>query len=134
MPSYFSDTIGPFGRNLPVSARIRAAIRAAGYSTPVVAAGGIHNFVQAENLLGQGQADIVGIARQALADPDWFEKVRRGRGADVRLCLYTNYCEALDQRHRQVTCELWDRDDLDEPGITKSTDGKRRLLPPVWRT
>jgi dimethylglycine catabolism A len=48
----------------------------------------------------------------------------------VRLCLYTNYCEALDQRHREVTCELWDRTNLDEPGIMLSADGKRRLLPP----
>ena len=59
-----------------------------------------------------------------------FVKVREGRGAKVRLCLYTNYCEALDQRHREVTCELWDRTNLDEPGIMLSADGKRRLLPP----
>jgi 2,4-dienoyl-CoA reductase-like NADH-dependent reductase (Old Yellow Enzyme family) len=133
MPSYYSDAFGPFGRNLGISGRIRAAIRAAGYGTPVVAAGGIHNYLQAEALLGDEQADIVGVARQALADPDWFEKIRLGRGADVRLCMYTNYCEALDQRHREVTCELWDRDNLAEAGVTKSADGKRRLLPPSWR-
>ena len=92
--------------------------------------GGIHHFGQAEHALRSGAADIVGFARQALADPDWFLKVREGRGAGVRLCLYTNYCEALDQRHREVTCELWDRTNLDEPGIMLSADGKRRLLPP----
>jgi 2,4-dienoyl-CoA reductase-like NADH-dependent reductase (Old Yellow Enzyme family) len=132
MPSYYSDARGPFGRNLADTARIRAALRARGLATPVVAAGGIHSFEQAEAVLARGQADIIGFARQALADPDWFRKVASGRGADVRLCLYTNYCEALDQRHRQVTCELWDREALDEPGITLSTDGKRRLTPPVW--
>ena len=92
--------------------------------------GGIHHFNQAEHALRSGAADIVGFARQALADPDWFLKVREGSGAKVRLCLYTNYCEALDQRHREVTCELWDRTNLDEPGIMLSADGKRRLLPP----
>ena len=30
-----------------------------------------------------GRADIVGVARQSLADPDWFEKVRLGHGAEV---------------------------------------------------
>jgi len=25
---------------------------------------------------------------------------------------------SLDQRRREVTCELWDREDLDEAGIT----------------
>lgn len=132
MPSYYSDAIGPFGRNLQSTARIRAAVRQHGFATPIIAAGGIHNFEQAESCLATGQADIVGFARQALADPDWFRKVRSGHGSQVRLCLYTNYCEALDQRHRQVTCELWDREGLDEPGVRRSADGKRRLTPPVW--
>ena len=132
MPSYYSDAQGPFGRNLPAAARIRAAVRAAGHDTPVVAGGGIHNFEQAEALLASGTADLVAVARQALADPDWFRKLRAGRGDAVRLCLYTNYCEALDQRHREVTCELWDRLALDEPGITRSRDGRRRLVAPSW--
>ncbi len=132
MPSYYSDARGPYGRNLEVTARVRAAVRAQGSRTPVIAAGGIHSFAQAEAVLAAGQADIVGFARQALADPDWFRKVRSGRGSEVRLCLYTNYCEALDQRHRQVTCELWDREGLDEPGLALSRDGKRRLTPPPW--
>ena len=132
MPSYYSDRQGPFGRNLEATASIRAAVRASGALTPVVAAGGIHNFTQAEAVLSSGQADIVALARAALADPDWFRKVAGGHGAQVRLCLYTNYCEALDQRHRQVTCELWDREELDEPGVKRSADGKRRLTPPRW--
>jgi dimethylglycine catabolism A len=132
MPSYYSDAVGPFGRNLAPSARIRHEVRAAGHAVPVVTAGGIHTFEQAEAVLAADQADVVGFARQALADPDWFTKVRGGRGGEVRLCMYTNYCEALDQRHREVTCELWDREGLDEPGIARSRDGKRRLVAPDW--
>jgi dimethylglycine catabolism A len=131
MPSYYSDAYGPFGRNLEPTTRIRAAIRCQGWATPIVAAGGIHNFEQAEAALAAGNADIIAFARQALADPDWFCKVAAGRGQEVRLCLYTNYCEALDQRHRQVTCELWDRERLDEPGVKLSADGKRRLTAPL---
>lgn len=132
MPSYYSDSRGPFGRNLEPTARVRAAVREAGFTTPVVAAGGIHGFGQAEAILAEDRADIVAFARQALADPDWFRKVASGRGDEVRVCLYTNYCEALDQRHRQVTCELWDREGLDDPAVARSKDGKRRLLPPEW--
>ena len=130
MPQYISDEQGPFGRNLPPSQRITSTLREAGLSTPVVTAGGIHNFEQAEAVLSEGQADIVGFARQALADPDWFKKVKAGRGDSVALCRYSNYCEALDQKHKQVTCELWDRKNLDEDGITKSFDSKRRLIAP----
>ena len=130
MPSYYSDAQGPFGRNLKPAKTIRDGLQAQGLTTPTVAVGGIHNFEQAEDVLTQGEGDVVGLARQALADPDWFKKVRTGSGDRVRLCLYTNYCEALDQRHREVTCELWDRLELDKPGVKRTKDGKRRMIAP----
>jgi 2,4-dienoyl-CoA reductase-like NADH-dependent reductase (Old Yellow Enzyme family) len=133
MPTIYSDARGPFGRNAPLAAQIRAAVRAAGMTTPVVAAGGICEFNQAEALLLRGEADLVASARQSLADPDWWLKIREGRGAEIRRCEFTNYCEALDQQHKQVTCKLWDRQELDAPDVTLASDGKRRLLPPRWR-
>jgi dimethylglycine catabolism A len=132
MPTVISDAAGPFGRNLPLSREVRRAVRAAGFSVPVVAAGGVGTFELAEEILRRGDADIVGAARQSLADPDWFLKTREGRGSEVRRCTYTNYCEALDQSHKQVTCKLWDRHALDEPGVALTGDGRRRLLPPGW--
>ena len=48
------------------------------------------------------------------------------------LCRYSNYCEGLDQKHKQVTCELWDREKLNEEGVILATDGKRRLTAPNW--
>ncbi|MDX6577180.1 MAG: dimethylglycine catabolism [Blastocatellia bacterium] len=133
MPTTLSDARGPFGRSVPLVAQIKHAVNAAGFTTPIVATGGITTFAQAESILQHGQADIAGLARQALADPDWFIKVRLGRGDEIRRCTYTNYCEALDQAHRQVTCKLWDRKELNEPGIGMATDGRRRLLPPKWK-
>lgn len=132
MPQYISDERGPFGRNIDPGQRIRSAVRQAGFQTPVVVTGGIYDFVAAEALLAEDKADIVGFARQALADPDWFIKVRSGHGAEVIVCEYTNYCEALDQKHQQVTCQLWDRVALDEPGLTRTNDRKRRLVPRRW--
>ena len=133
MPTVISDQLGPFSRNVPLTAAIKRAVNAAGFQTPVVTAGGITTFEQAEGILQRGEADIIAFARQALADPDWFLKVKEGKGDDVRRCTYTNYCEALDQAHKQVTCKLWDRRHLDEPGIALSSDGRRRLLPPRWQ-
>ena len=124
---------GPFGRNLPLSSSIRRALRDQGLPTPVVGAGGIGTFELAEQALQDGDCDLIGAARQSLADPDWWRKIEEGRGASVRRCIFTNYCEGLDQRHKQVTCQLWDRD-FDEPdsgdSIAMSSDGKRRLLAP----
>ena len=132
MPQYLSDEFGPFGRNIAPTARIRQAIRDAGLATPLVCTGGVHNFEMAEAMLTREDCDIVGTARQSLADPDWALKTALGLGQDVRLCEYTNYCEGLDQKHKQVTCQLWDRIELDEPGIRMASDGKRRLVAPPW--
>ena len=132
MPQFISDARGPFGRNVDPVAHIRETVRAAGFDTPVVVTGGIHGFDQAEALLTGEKGDIVGFARQSLADPDWFLKVLLGRGSEVRVCEYTNYCEALDQKHVPVTCKLWDRVDRDEPGIRMTPDGRRRLTAPAW--
>lgn len=133
MPTAISDERGPFSRHIPKQAKIRAAVRAAGLEVPIVVAGGIHQFDQAEGILQRGDGDVIASARQSLADPDWFRKVRLGRGAEIRACIYTNYCEALDQKHKQVTCQLWDREELDEPELAMSRDGKRRLVAPPWR-
>ena len=131
MPTVYSDAAGPFGRNVPLAASIRASVRDAGHQTPIVAAGGINSFELAEGILARGEADIIGAARQSLADPDWWLKMRRGRGQDIRRCKFTNYCEALDTKHKQVTCQLWDRERLDAPDVSLSHDGRRRLLAPI---
>ena len=132
MPQYLSDEFGPFGRNSAPTACIRRAIRAAGLATPVVCTGGVHNFEMAEAMLAREDCDIVGTARQSLADPDWALKTALGLGAEVRLCEYTNYCEGLDQKHKQVTCQLWDRTELEAPDLRLANDGKRRLVAPPW--
>lgn len=132
MPQFISDERGPFGRNAEPTAAIRSAVRAAGSSVPVVLTGGIHNFAMAEDFLARGVCDIVGAARQSLADPDWFRKTLLGHGREVRLCEYTNYCEGLDQKHKPVTCQLWDKV-ASTNGERRTPDGKRRLTAPAWQ-
>lgn len=133
MPTIYSDARGPWGRNLPLARAVRAAVRSAGAEAPVVAAGAINTFELAEGALLRGDADIIGAARQSLADPDWWLKMRLGRGEEIRRCAATNYCEGLDQQHREVTCRLWDRPaDQADGEVMRSRDGKRRLVAPPW--
>jgi 2,4-dienoyl-CoA reductase-like NADH-dependent reductase (Old Yellow Enzyme family) len=132
MPTVLSDARGPFGRNVPLAAAIRRAVRAAGHDTPIVTSGGITAFDQAEEILARGDADAVAAARQTLADPDWFRKIRLGLGAEVRRCEFTNYCEGLDQHHKQVTCKLWDRAWTPGDDVRLASDGRRRLTAPPW--
>lgn len=45
---------------------------------PVIANGGMHDPAQAGEILAQGQADLISLARGALANPDWVRRVRDG--------------------------------------------------------
>ncbi|HEX3235928.1 MAG TPA: hypothetical protein VHR41_17170 [Gemmatimonadales bacterium] len=132
MPTVRSDERGPFGRNREATRAVRDAVLAAGCRTPVVLSGGISTFEQAEELLRDGAADIIASARQSLADPDWFRKLRLGLGGEVRRCVFTNYCEGLDQVHKPVTCKLWDHLELDGDDPPRPAIGRRRLVAPPW--
>ncbi len=110
------------GLSVPLAARIRATVRAAGHTTPVVTAGKIFRYAHAEALLTEEQADLIGMARALLADPDLPRKWRAGADAAVTECVFCPYCEQADQRHETVTCTLWPR----VPGT------KEHGIPPVW--
>lgn len=111
------------GVNTYLADGIRGALRAAGLDTPVVTAGKIATFEQAEGILRAGQADLVGMARALLADPDLPRKWRAGRERELRACVFCPYCEHEDQHHRLVTCTLWPK----PPG-----NHRLRLTPSVW--
>lgn len=118
------DKKDPFGVNTDLATGIRSAVRAAGFQTPVITTGKIHTFEQAESILKDERADVVGMARALLADPDLPKKWLSGEGALVRACVFCPFCEEEDARHRVVTCTLW----------PKGPHGPRsRLTPEIWR-
>ncbi len=93
--------------NAHLPAAIKEYINGHGFDVPVVSVGKISRPEEAEGLLQQGRADIIGMARQLLADPDWVAKVSRGRADDIVKCIYCNVCKQLDGSFREVNCFLW---------------------------
>ncbi|MFC1886172.1 tRNA-dihydrouridine synthase [Thermodesulfobacteriota bacterium] len=53
---------------------------------PVIAVGRINSPKVAEKIIETGQADMVAIGRQLIADPFWPQKVRENRFSDVIAC------------------------------------------------
>jgi 2,4-dienoyl-CoA reductase-like NADH-dependent reductase (Old Yellow Enzyme family) len=106
---------------------VRRALRAAGLSTPVVASGKIPTPELAEATLAAGRADLVGMARALLADPDWPLKARAGQRDRIVWCVYGNVCKALDENFHQVRCVLWPKDRLHAP-----EPGPADLEAPRW--
>ncbi|MDP2917260.1 MAG: FAD-dependent oxidoreductase, partial [Dehalococcoidia bacterium] len=57
---------------------------------PVITSGRINDPVQAEKILADGQADLVGMMRQLLCDPETPNKAREGKTEDIRHCTACN--------------------------------------------
>ena len=73
---------------------------------PVIAFGRIKNPVDAERILRQGDADLIGMARQLMADPELANKVRDGRLREVRPCIASNACLLQTAQQQPVRCAL----------------------------
>ncbi|MBU1053176.1 MAG: FAD-dependent oxidoreductase [Proteobacteria bacterium] len=66
------------------------AIKEALNDLPVIAVGRITDPLYAEKVLANGQADLVGMTRATIADPELPNKAREGRFEDIRPCLGDN--------------------------------------------
>lgn len=64
---------------------------------PVIAFGRINDPVMAETILAEGNADLVGMCRQLLCDPETPIKTMEGRLDDIRHCIGCNdACVGVD--------------------------------------
>jgi mycofactocin system FadH/OYE family oxidoreductase 2 len=72
----------PVGWLAPYSSAIKSVT-----ALPVIAVNRINDPVFAEKLLAEGHADMVGICRGTIADPDFANKAREGRADEIRKCM-----------------------------------------------
>lgn len=115
------------GSNVYLAEGIKSFINAHGQHAPVVTTGKISTPAQAEHILEQQQADLVGFARALLADPDFPKKARLGRESAIVRCVYGNVCKNLDENFRQVRCgSLWPKQFLHAPEAPDDD------APPQW--
>jgi NADPH-dependent glutamate synthase beta subunit-like oxidoreductase len=105
----------PDGVQVYLAEGIRRAIREAGFETPVVAAGKIRTPDLAEEIVALGKADLVGMARTLLADPDWPAKAKAGKADTIVKCAACGYCSESDERYETVTCIEWPKRVLNAP-------------------
>ena len=59
---------------------------------PVIAVGKLSDPIYAEEVLRQGKADFIAIARGLMADPELSNKAKEGRFEDIRPCVYCLNC------------------------------------------
>jgi 2,4-dienoyl-CoA reductase (NADPH2) len=80
----------PRGAFAWVTRKMRDALRAAGIATPLVTSNRINTPEVGEQILADGCADMVSLARPLLADPAFVAKARAGRAEDINTCIACN--------------------------------------------
>ncbi|MDX2103704.1 MAG: NADH:flavin oxidoreductase [Alphaproteobacteria bacterium] len=109
-----------------LAAAIKQYVNQHGYTVPIASVGKISDPNDAERLVATGQADLIGMARQLLADPDWVKKVAQNRSDEVLRCIYCNVCKQLDENFKEVHCFLWPK------GARQAPADQPGARPPDW--
>ena len=83
-----------------VTRRMKAEV-----AIPLITTNRINMPDVAERILGQGDADMISMARPFLADPMWVAKARDDRAADINTCIACNQA-CLDHvfENKRATC------------------------------
>jgi 2,4-dienoyl-CoA reductase-like NADH-dependent reductase (Old Yellow Enzyme family) len=117
----------PDGYNLHMAEAARRMLRKHNLKVPVISTGKIPSPAFAEEILQDDRADLIGMARALLADPDLPRKAREGQPDKVIACIYWNVCKALDENFHRVVCGLWPKNAIQAPASEDT-------IAPEWTT
>lgn len=96
------DMQHPLGMFVPLAAGVKQVVK----NMVVIAQGRINDVIMAEKVLADGQADMVGMTRQQICDPETANKAREGKLEDIRACVACNEgcVDMLLAKNRSITC------------------------------
>lgn len=112
------------GENVRYAATIKKYV-----TTPVVTVGALSEPDKMEAILASGQADVLALGRQLMADPNLPAKLARGQAEDVVPCLRCHECMGSMMSTRTIRCtvnpvigrELWE-------GLRSPAKSSRKVL------
>lgn len=90
------------------------------YGKPCMTMGNIRDPKVADDILARGDADLIGMGRGLIADPEWVNKVEFGDIKDIRKCISCNIGCAGHRIgiNRPIRCTI-------NPGINTGEDYKK---------
>lgn len=92
----------PHGLEVYYATEIRKVV-----SVPVMTANRIVTPQEAEDVLEHGKADLIGIGRGLIADPEWPKKAKEGREEEIRLCIGCLNCfKNVGEDRTSMTCAV----------------------------
>ncbi|MDR0851705.1 MAG: FAD-dependent oxidoreductase [Clostridiales Family XIII bacterium] len=91
----------PNGYHVKWAERIKQEV-----SIPVIALGGINTPELAEQILSEGKADVIGMSRAILADPNFPKKVLEHKSDDIDICIRCMSCLEDASVKRVIGCAV----------------------------
>lgn len=85
----------PEGYMVPLAEALKQVV-----DIPIIISGRLGNPVLAEQILRESKADLIGLGRPLIADPDWPKKVAEGRVKEIRQCMACNDCSKVAVLHK----------------------------------
>ena len=96
---HWPPTPAPHGLFVPLAAGIKSQV-----AIPVFTAGRITDPAMANTIIERGDADMVGMTRAQISDPDLVRKLIEGRPQDIRPCVGANLCIAQAMASKPIRC------------------------------
>ena len=94
-----------YGERVPYRALI-AELAAAIPETPVIAVGRITDPAEAEAIVAEGVAAMVGVGRALVTDAAWVNKAAADRAHDIRYCVSCNTCwQRISPDRSPIACD-----------------------------
>ena len=112
------------GASLPLAKAVKEAV-----GVPVLTAGRINQPQEAERAIADGAADMVGMVRAFIADPEFAAKAKAGRAEDIRACIACNQA-CIGHRHAGfgVSCIQFPETGRElEYGVRLPADPRKRI-------
>ncbi|MBI4506432.1 MAG: FAD-dependent oxidoreductase [Chloroflexi bacterium] len=99
---YVGDATVPYGAVVYLAEMIKKTL-----GLPVITAMRIRSPRLAEDILAAGRADLVGLARALIADPEWPNKARAGRADEIRYCTGAlQECRRAHPKVGRIACAV----------------------------
>jgi thioredoxin reductase len=112
----------PLGFTLHLSQAIKEVVK-----VPVFANNRINRPQMAEEIVAQGKADIVGLVRSLICDPQFPQKAREGRPAEISICVSDNQgCIGRVNQAKTLGC-------IQNPSIGFERKVEKELIQPPSR-
>jgi 2,4-dienoyl-CoA reductase-like NADH-dependent reductase (Old Yellow Enzyme family)/thioredoxin reductase len=110
---HWAPTPAPHGLFVPLAEAIRQVV-----NVPVFTVGRVVDPMHAEQIIATGKADIVGMTRAHICDPEIVKKISDSKAAQIRPCVGANACIANRYAGKPISC-------MHNPIVTESPANRR---------